>query len=89
MLSLVHLIYMAGDKCMRQNACFLCTTIHNIVSEILVKNRKLFTLIIHGTEALLYTKKYIPLHISFYMAEISLALDNKTLTVERDIKTSR
>ena len=21
MLSLVHLIYMAGDKCMRQNAC--------------------------------------------------------------------
>ena len=22
MLSLVHLIYMAGDKCMRQNACF-------------------------------------------------------------------
>ena len=23
MLSLVHLIYMAGDKCMRQNAC-LC-----------------------------------------------------------------
>ena len=23
MLSLVHLIYMAGDKCMRQNACFL------------------------------------------------------------------
>ena len=23
MLSLVHLIYMAGDKCMRQNACYL------------------------------------------------------------------
>ena len=23
MLSLVHLIYMAGDKCMRQNACLL------------------------------------------------------------------
>ena len=23
MLSLVHLIYMAGDKCMRQNACFI------------------------------------------------------------------
>ena len=22
MLSLVHLIYMAGDKCMRQNACY-------------------------------------------------------------------
>ena len=28
MLSLVHLIYMAGDKCMRQNACYtLFTTI--------------------------------------------------------------
>ena len=24
MLSLVYLIYMAGDKCMRQNACFIC-----------------------------------------------------------------
>ena len=24
MLSLVHLIYMAGDKCMRQNACSDC-----------------------------------------------------------------
>ena len=24
MLFLVHLIYMAGDKCMRQNACFSC-----------------------------------------------------------------
>ena len=23
-LSLVHLIYTAGDKCMRQNACFVC-----------------------------------------------------------------
>ena len=23
MLSLVHLIYMAGDKCMRQNACYI------------------------------------------------------------------
>ena len=23
MLSLVHLIYMVGDKCMRQNACFI------------------------------------------------------------------
>ena len=23
MLSLVHLIYMAGDKCVRQNACLL------------------------------------------------------------------
>ena len=22
MLSLIHLIYMAGDKCMRQNACY-------------------------------------------------------------------
>ena len=30
-----------------------------IVSEILVKNWKLLTLIIHGTEAPLYTKKYI------------------------------
>ena len=27
MLSLVHLIYMAGDKCMRQNACFNSNTV--------------------------------------------------------------
>ena len=36
MLSLAHLIYMAGDKCMRQNACLnsiFIETILNNVSE--------------------------------------------------------
>ena len=28
MLSLVHLIYMAGDKCMRQNACYYKVSNH-------------------------------------------------------------
>ena len=35
MLSLVHLIYMAGDKCMRQNAFFFiecqCTQFRDLV----------------------------------------------------------
>ena len=31
MLSLVHLIYMAGDKCMRQNACFYCVNTSSLV----------------------------------------------------------
>ena len=35
----------------------------DIVAEILVKNLKLLTLIIHDTEVLLYTKIYIPLHV--------------------------
>ena len=30
MLSLVHLIYMAGDKCMRQNACFLISSLESL-----------------------------------------------------------
>ena len=29
-LSLVHLIYTAGDKCMRQNACFLHILLCNL-----------------------------------------------------------
>ena len=43
-----------------------------------MKNRKLFTLIIHGTEAPLYTKKYIPLRISRIRIKYS-AVDNKFL----------
>ena len=45
------------------------------VSEILVKNQKLMTLIIHGTEAPLYKKRYIL--TSPCIDQIRLMLDNK------------
>ena len=48
-----------------------------IVSEILVKKRKLFTLIIHCTEVPLYKNIYILFHISPYTGQIWLAMDNK------------
>ena len=43
----------------------------------LVKNQKLLTLVIHGTKALLYTKKYIPVCISPYLGQIRRVVDNK------------
>ena len=48
-----------------------------IFSKILVRNQKLLTPIIHGTEVPLYTIKYILLHISPYMGHIYLAVENK------------
>ena len=44
-----------------------------------MKKQKLLTLIFHGTEAPLYTKKYIPLCISPYTGQIQLAVDNKNM----------
>ena len=43
-----------------------------IFSEILVKNRKLFTLIIHGTEVSLYTNK---VHHALYIPQIRCTVD--------------
>ena len=49
-----------------------------ILSEILLKKQKVFTLIIHSTRALVYTKKkYIPVGISPYLVQIHHVMDNK------------
>ena len=50
MLSLVHLIYMAGDKCMRQNACYFMFQVYGEATLI-------FPLIVAETFARNYPKK--------------------------------
>ena len=48
------------------------------VSQILMKNRKLLTLIIHGQVAPLYTKNIYPaLYIPLYRSNMALGEDNK------------
>ena len=42
-----------------------------------MKNRKVFTLIIHGTGSPVHTKKYIPVCISLYLGQIRGLVDNK------------
>ena len=54
-----------------------------IVSEILVKSQRLLTLIIHGTEAPLYTKKKISRSVYPLYGSNRLAVDNKILYVHR------
>ena len=48
-----------------------------LVSRILVENRKLLILVIHGKGVPLYTKKYILLSISLYAGQIWGSVDNK------------
>ena len=62
---------------MRDVLLLLSTILYVLVSEILLKIGKLFTLIIHGTRALVYTKKYIPVCISPYLELIRCIEDNK------------
>ena len=51
--------------------------IGNIVSDILVKNRKLLTLIIHGTDAPLYTNKIYPTPYIPHTCQIRHMVGNK------------
>ena len=45
---------------------------------VICENWNLFTQIIHGKEALLYTKIYVQLSISPFLSQIRLAVDNKS-----------
>ena len=52
-----------------------------IVSEILLKNQKLITLIIHGTKESLCIRIYILLNISPYVGHIRLVMDKNYLGI--------
>ena len=44
------------------------------------------TFLVHGMEASLYTKKYIPLRICPHMGQIQLAVDNKSLYLQAQVE---